>query len=75
MIGLGTIFSLLCLALTWKRGKKLRKLAVLDQLLTHWGRLLQWWFVLLEFHGHIWSGYCPLTYAISQVAWFKVRLK
>lgn len=49
VIGLGNIFGFLCLVLIWKQRPKLRKLEVIDQVLTILGRLLQrlWIRVLL----------------------------
>lgn len=49
VIGLGNIFGFLCLVLIWKQRPKLRKLEVLDQVLTVLGQLLQrlWVRVLL----------------------------
>lgn len=53
-IDLWTIFGFLWVVLTWKLGQKLRKLAVIDQVLTVGDQLLQRWLVLLDFYCHTW---------------------
>lgn len=58
-----TTFSFRWVVLTWKLEQKLKKLAVIDQVLAIGGQLLQKWLVLLNFYFI--HGTCDMVWSID----------